>query len=130
MTKQPNDQQQQGQQGQNRQQGQAGKQGQQGMAGKSQSARQQQQFETAADERITTKIRENMSVIGCDGARIGKVDSVEGNRIKLTRADWPNDGSPGASHHYLELGQVQSIEDNAVRLSITAEQAEQQATHA
>lgn len=133
MTKQPNDQQQQGQQGQNRQQGQAGKQsqaGQQGMAGKSQSARQRQQFDAQAGDRITAQIREHMAVIGSDGTHIGKVERVEGERIRLARAEWPGDGAPGASHHFLDVGQVQAIEGDSVRLSITAEQAELQATRA
>ncbi|MDU2926289.1 DUF2171 domain-containing protein, partial [Bradyrhizobium sp.] len=32
-------------------------------------------------------IREHMEVIGADGAHVGTVDRVEGNRIKLTRKD-------------------------------------------
>ena len=32
-------------------------------------------------------IKEHMEVIGADGVHIGKVDHVEGDRIKLVRAD-------------------------------------------
>lgn len=35
----------------------------------------------------TSKIREHMEVVGADGVHIGTVDKVEGQRIKLTRAD-------------------------------------------
>jgi hypothetical protein len=34
-------------------------------------------------------IREHMKIIGKDGAHVGTVDRVEGNRIKLTRKDSP-----------------------------------------
>ena len=33
------------------------------------------------------QIKEHMEVIGADGVHIGTVDKVEGNRIKLTKAD-------------------------------------------
>ncbi|HMC92498.1 MAG TPA: DUF2171 domain-containing protein, partial [Allosphingosinicella sp.] len=32
-------------------------------------------------------IREHMEVIGADGAHVGTVDHVDGDRIKLTKAD-------------------------------------------
>jgi hypothetical protein len=32
-------------------------------------------------------IREHMEVIGADGVHLGTVDRIEGNRIKLIRAD-------------------------------------------
>ena len=32
-------------------------------------------------------IREHMEVIGADGVHVGTVDKVEGDRIKLTKAD-------------------------------------------
>ncbi|TGV64253.1 DUF2171 domain-containing protein, partial [Mesorhizobium sp. M00.F.Ca.ET.158.01.1.1] len=35
----------------------------------------------------TSKIREHMEVVGADGVHIGKVDKVDGQRIKLTKAD-------------------------------------------
>ena len=34
-----------------------------------------------------TQIREHMEVIGADGVHVGTVDKVEGDRIKLTKAD-------------------------------------------
>ena len=32
-------------------------------------------------------IREHMEVIGADGVHVGTVDSVDGDRIKLTKSD-------------------------------------------
>ena len=34
-----------------------------------------------------SQIREHMEVIGADGVHVGTVDKVEGDRIKLTKAD-------------------------------------------
>lgn len=60
------------------------------------------------------QITEHMEVIGADGAHIGTVDKVEGNRIKLTRAD---SGSHSDHHHYISGGLVAAVEGNTVRLS-------------
>ena len=90
---------------------------------------QQQQYQSG-QPRFAEQIREHMPVVGADGGQIGKVDSVEGDRIKLTRADWQNDGAPGASHHFVPLEQVSAIENNQVRLNLNAEAARQQATRA
>ena len=65
-------------------------------------------------------IKENMEVIGADGVHLGTVDKVEGDRIKLTRAD---SGSHGDHHHYLSIGLVADIEGNRVRLSANADNA-------
>ena len=35
----------------------------------------------------TSKIREHMEVVGADGVHVGTVDKVDGERIKLTKAD-------------------------------------------
>lgn len=59
-------------------------------------------------------IREHMTIIGADGARLGTVDSVEGGRIKLTRAD---SGSHDSHHHYISGGLVAGVEGDVVRLS-------------
>ena len=65
-------------------------------------------------------IKEQMEVIGADGAHLGTVDKVEGDRIKLTRAD---SGSHGDHHHYLSGGLVAAVEGNQVRLSANADNA-------
>ena len=59
-------------------------------------------------------IREHMEIIGADGVHIGTVDKVEGNRIKMTKAD---SGSHGDHHHDLSGGLVAEVEGNQVRLS-------------
>lgn len=69
----------------------------------------------------TDAIREHMEVVGTDGRHVGTVDKVEGNRIKLTRADDP-DGTR-AHHHYLPLDAVASVEEGRVKLRLTAGQA-------
>ena len=61
-------------------------------------------------------IKEHMEVIGADGAHVGTVDEVDGDRIKLTKAD-SGMGSQAGKHHYLPLSQIASIEGNKVRLS-------------
>ena len=61
-----------------------------------------------------------MEVIGADGVHLGTVDKVEGDRIKLTRAD---SGSHGDHHHFLSAGLVAAVEGNQVRLSANADNA-------
>lgn len=60
------------------------------------------------------KIREHMEIIGADGVHIGTVDKVEGDRIKMTKAD---SGSHGDHHHYFSGGLVATVDDDQVRLS-------------
>lgn len=70
-----------------------------------------------------SQIREHMEVVGSDGQHVGTVDKVEGNRIKLTK----NDPQAQGQHHYLPLDAVASVEQDKVRLNMTAKQAQQQA---
>lgn len=65
-------------------------------------------------------IKEHMEVIGADGVHLGTVDKVEGDRIKLTRAD---SGSHGDHHHFVTVGLVATVEGNQVRLSANADNA-------
>ncbi|MDO9431278.1 MAG: DUF2171 domain-containing protein [Pseudomonadota bacterium] len=65
-------------------------------------------------------IKEHMEVIGADGVHLGTVDKVEGDRIKLTRAD---SGSHSDHHHYISAGLIADIEGNKVRLSANADNA-------
>jgi hypothetical protein len=67
-----------------------------------------------------TLIKEHMDVIGADGVHLGTVDKVEGERIKLTKAD---SGSHSDHHHYLSSGLIASIDGNQVRLSASAANA-------
>ena len=64
-----------------------------------------------------TDIREHMEVVGADGVRIGTVDQLEGDRIKLTRAD--SGVAHGDHHHYIPKGLFADIEGDQVRLSAT-----------
>ena len=61
-------------------------------------------------------IREHMEVIGADGVHVGTVDHVEGDRIKLTKAD-SGQGSHEGHHHYVSIGLVAEVEGDRVRLS-------------
>jgi hypothetical protein len=61
-------------------------------------------------------IKQHMEVIGADGVHVGTVDRVEGNRIKLTKAD-SGEGAHKGHHHFIEGGLVADIEGNKVRLS-------------
>ncbi|MCQ8783146.1 DUF2171 domain-containing protein [Mangrovibrevibacter kandeliae] len=69
-----------------------------------------------------SQIKEHMDVIGADGVHVGTVDRVEGERIKLTKAD-SGEGSHEGHHHYISLGLVADIEGDAVRLSANADVA-------
>ena len=73
----------------------------------------------------THGIEEQMKVIGADGVHLGTVDHVDGDRIKLTKADSPQgpDGE-GARHHWIPLGLVAGVEGDTVRLSATAQNAQ------
>ena len=69
-----------------------------------------------------SQIREHMEVIGADGVHVGTVDKVEGERIKLTKADSGQGGHEG-HHHFISLGLVAEVEGDQVRLSATAANA-------
>ncbi|MES2119590.1 MAG: DUF2171 domain-containing protein [Pseudomonadota bacterium] len=60
-------------------------------------------------------IREHMEVIGADGVHIGTVDHVEGDRIKLIRAD--SGMAHQDHHHYIPRGLVAAVDGDQVRLS-------------
>ena len=65
-------------------------------------------------------ITEHMEIIGADGVHIGTVDKVDGDRIKMTKAD---SGSHGDHHHYISGGLVAEVEGNQVRLSAAGQAA-------
>ncbi|MGL3819803.1 DUF2171 domain-containing protein [Sphingopyxis sp. R3-92] len=69
-------------------------------------------------------IKEHMNVVGADGVHVGTVDHLDGERIKLTKADSPQAGDgEGAKHHYLPAGLVASVDGDTVHLSATAANA-------
>jgi len=67
-----------------------------------------------------SQIKEHMEIIGADGVRIGTVDKVEGDRIKMIKAD---SGSHDDHHHYISGGLIAEVEGDRVRLSATGASA-------
>lgn len=67
-----------------------------------------------------TQVGEHMEIVGADGVHIGTVDRIEGDRIKMTKAD---SGSHSDHHHYISGGLVASVEGNQVRLSAAGDAA-------
>jgi hypothetical protein len=64
-----------------------------------------------------SEIKEHMKIIGKDGALVGTVDKVDGQRIKLTKKDSPVGHQD--HHHYIDRKLVGSVE--GVKLSINAD---------
>ena len=60
-----------------------------------------------------SQIKAHMDVIASDGERIGRVDEIDGERIKLTK-----DSSSDGEHHHVNLSDVARIDDH-VHLSKT-----------
>jgi len=69
-----------------------------------------------------SQIKEHMEVIGADGVHVGTVDHVDGNRIKLTKAD-SGQGEHEGHHHYISKGLIAEVEGDKVRLSANADVA-------
>lgn len=67
-----------------------------------------------------SQVTEKMEIVGADGVHIGTVDKIEGNRIKMTKAD---SGSHPGHHHYISQGLIAAIDGNTVRLSATGASA-------
>ena len=67
-------------------------------------------------------IKEHMEVIGADGVHLGTVDRIEGDRIKLTKAESFQGGHEG-HHHFISRGLVAEVEGDQVRLSANADVA-------
>ena len=61
-------------------------------------------------------VKESMEVIGADGAHVGTVDRVVGDRIKLVKAD-SGEGRHKGHHHFISRGLVAEVEGDKVRLS-------------
>jgi hypothetical protein len=75
----------------------------------------------------TSNIREHMEVIGADGVHIGTVDRVDGDRIKLIKADSGAEvegvDEGARHHHYIPAGLIADVEGDQVRLSANADVA-------
>ena len=64
------------------------------------------------------QIREHMDVLASCGKKVGVVDHVEGDMIKLTRKD-----SPDGQHHLIPTGWVAQV-DQQVHLNRNSEETE------
>ena len=62
------------------------------------------------------QVQEHMQVIDAEGTPIGKVDGIEGDRIKLTK-DSSGSGSHEGHHHFIPAGLIATVEGDTVRLS-------------
>jgi hypothetical protein len=60
-----------------------------------------------------------MKVIGKDGARVGTVDRVERDRIKLTKKDSPEGHKD--HHHSIDKKLVGSLRETLVKLSLNTD---------
>jgi hypothetical protein len=69
-----------------------------------------------------SQIREHMQVRGSDGQPVGKVDRLEGGRIKLTK----DSANAQEEHQYIDLDAVTSVEGDVLCLNRTAEEARRQ----
>jgi hypothetical protein len=65
------------------------------------------------------QIKPSMEVIGADGAHVGTVESVVGDRIKLTKRD-SGEGTHKGHRHFINRGLVAEVEGDKVRLSAIA----------
>jgi hypothetical protein len=71
------------------------------------------------------EIREHMQVIDAEGAPVGKVDAIDGDRIKLTRdSSSAGIGTHEGHHHFIPRGLVAQVEGDTVRLSARADALE------
>ena len=76
---------------------------------------QQNQFQADSGGQLRDQIRQHMNVIDANGEVCGKVDSVDGDRVKLTRSD-----SSDGQHHWLDMNEVAGIEGGQLRLRQSA----------
>ena len=61
---------------------------------------------------------EHLQVKDVNGEHVGTVDHLEGaDQLKLTEAD-----STDGQHHYVQLSQVESMDDVAVYLNVTRDE--------
>jgi hypothetical protein len=67
-----------------------------------------------------SQIQDHMEVVDARGFHVGTVDHLEGDRIKLTRDD-----SPDNKHHFVPATLVASV-DRKVHLSKTRDQIQDQ----
>ena len=83
----------------------------------------EKEFGTWRNERQTQRgalgrVTEHMDVIGSDGAHVGTVDKIRGDRIVLTR----NDADAGGRHHSIPSRWIKSVDDKVI-IAKTADEA-------
>ncbi len=88
-------------------------------------SRFEQEFSTWRTSRqgqrdLLRKVTEHQEVVGSDGAHVGTVDKVRGDRILLTK----NDADAGGQHHSIPSRWITSVDDK-VTLSKSADEAKQ-----
>lgn len=66
-----------------------------------------------------SQIREHMEVVGSDDRHVGRVDHVLGTDIELAKLDLGG----GFKHHLIPVSWVDFVDDDKVRLSLTADAA-------
>jgi len=71
-----------------------------------------------------SEITEHMEIVGADGVHVGKVDGVNGDRIKMVRKD-AEPGQDNQHHHFVQLSAVASVDGGKVWLSAEAANARQ-----
>jgi hypothetical protein len=81
------------------------------------------EFGTWRNERQTQRgalgrVTEHMDVVGSDGAHVGTVDKVRGDRIVLTKSD----SDAGGRHHSIPSRWIRSVDDK-VTIARTADEA-------
>jgi hypothetical protein len=52
------------------------------------------------------QIKQHMEIVGNDGGRVGTVDRVEDDELKLSKTD-----APDRLHHFLPLANVEYVDD-------------------
>lgn len=67
-----------------------------------------------------TQIKHCMEVVGADGVRVGTIDKLEDDRLKLSKVHL---GSHGDHNHYLPVELIASIDGETVRLSANGSNA-------
>jgi len=65
------------------------------------------------------RVQEHMEVVGSDGAHVGTVDKVRGDRILLTKSD----ADAGGHHHSIPSRWIETVDGKKVTIRKTAEQA-------
>jgi hypothetical protein len=67
-------------------------------------------------------VKEHMEVVGSDSQRVGTVNKIEGDHIKLNKKD-----SSDGQYHFVEKHLVSGIVGKKVKLSVKATEAGQKA---